>query len=290
MIPKLCIIGDPVEQSMSPVIQTAMMKALGVEGSYERVRVAREQLPGFLERARAGEYTGFNATMPLKTDLARLLDELDPSARAVEAVNAVVRQPDGRLVGYNTDGDGFVEAMRIRLGVDSQGGKTALLGTGGAARAVSAALARSAPSELHVCGRSRLKVDRICECVYHAAGGQLSAAPHLFDPVSLFSACENASVLVNCTNLGMAGRDQFQSFDFLDALPPDAAVCDVVYHPAETELLRRARAKGLKTMNGIPMLVWQGVLALEKFLGGQRVNREKMALAAYKALGAEGLS
>ncbi len=287
MTPRLCVIGDPVEQSLSPAIQNAMMKALGVAGRYGRARVSREELPAFLERVRAGEYTGFNATMPLKTDLVALVDELDPAARAVEAVNTVARLPDGRLKGYNTDGDGFVEAAR-RMGYDPIGAEICLLGTGGAARSVGAALAKADAGQITVFGRDQAATRNILQAMGRVAGPHVAIRSERFAPDLPLCAAERVRMLVNCTNLGMAGMEQFHSFDFLDELPWFAAVCDVVYHPRETELLRRARERGLRTMNGLPMLVWQGVLALEKFLGGQNLNREKMAMAAFAALGERG--
>ena len=105
-----------------------------------------------------------------------------------------------------------------------------------------------------------------------------------FDPATLSQIAESTQILINCTNLGMTGLGQFADLTFVDFLPADAVVCDLIYDPAETELLRRARERGLATMNGLPMLVWQGVLALEQFLGGAPLDRKAMADAAFAAL------
>lgn len=280
MIPRLCVIGDPVAHSLSPRIQTAMLSVLGREGSYTAVTVRREELPRFAERVRGGEFTGFNATMPHKVDLVELVDVLDESARLARSVNTVVRREDGALAGFSTDGAGFAEALK-GAGRDPNGLELTLLGTGGAARSLAAALPKAGVRLIHVCGRREAGVDGICETV-SAAGG--TAEGHPFDRDALANACGSAQVLVNCTNLGMAGQGQFADFAFLDALPPTALVCDLIYHPAETELLRRARLRGLEGMNGLPLLVWQGVLALEHFLGEEGLDRDRLAQAAFSAL------
>ncbi len=126
-VPRLCVIGDPIAHSLSPRIQAAMLAALGAPGTYTAQRVTREELPAFLERVRAGEFTGFNATMPHKQDLADLVDELDDSARRAGSVNTVCLR-DGRLVGFSTDGAGLTAALAergtspVRPAGDSAGG------------------------------------------------------------------------------------------------------------------------------------------------------------------------
>jgi len=281
MTPKLCVIGDPIAQSLSPVIQTAMLNALGLAGSYGRELVRREELPRFVEWVRAGEFTGFNATMPHKLDLPELLDEVDRGAQLAGSVNTVVRREDGALVGHSTDGAGFVEALR-GLGVDPKGAAITLLGAGGAARSLAAALSQAGAARLTVCARRSPPAQAVCAAAHQAGGAEAVEAG--FSPTSLRGACKSAQVLVNCTSLGMEGQGQFENFGLLEALPADAAVCDLVYHPAETELLRLARGGGRKAMNGLPLLVWQGVLALELFLGGEKRDRERMAKAAFEAL------
>jgi shikimate dehydrogenase len=153
-----------------------------------------------------------------------------------------------------------------------------MLGAGGAARSVAFALARAGAKQVIVCARNQEKAADLC------AMDSNVLTPTGFDPDSLTQAAGRAQVLVNCTSLGMEGQGQFQDLSFLDGLSSDAVVCDLIYHPAETELLRLAREAGHKTMNGLPLLVWQGVLALEKFLGRSGLDRSAMAKAAYAAL------
>ncbi len=273
----LQIIGDPVLHSKSPVIQGAMLAALGLDLEYTPHVVRRGELPQYLAWARERGVTGFNATMPHKEDLIPLLDEADPAAKTVGAVNTVCLRA-GKWVGFNTDGAGAVAALE-GAGLDPAGLTITLLGAGGAAKAVALALSAAGAKRVFVCNRTLSRAQALCA---QDPLGRLS--PAAFDVDTLTALAETSQLLVNCTNLGMAGCDhQFEDFSFLEALPRDAAVFDAIYHPAETELLARAKGRGLKTLNGLPMLVNQAVLALEHFLN-RPLNRKAMAAVAAAAL------
>lgn len=273
---KLCVIGDPVLHSKSPLIQNTMLTALGLDYVYLCQPVEKGSLPQWLQAAKAAGYGGFNATMPHKEDLVPLMDVLDADAVLYGAVNTVCIQ-NGKLYGYNTDGRGFVRALED-LGVAPRGKRVVLLGAGGAAKAVALKLVEQGVSALTVCNRSGEKASALC-----AHSDVMSTAT--FDPYSLIRAAEGADILVNCTSLGMAGG-QFDDFAFLEALPPMAVVCDLIYHPAETELLRRAKAGGHTAMNGLGMLIHQAVFALEHFTG-QTLDGGAMRARVEAALGAE---
>lgn len=274
--PRLCVIGDPVAHSLSPCIHGAMLAAMGSEGTYTAQPVRREELPAFLARVRAGEFTGFNATMPHKQDLAGLVDELDESARLTGSVNTVCLR-DGRLVGFSTDGPGLAAALEGQ-GVSLPGLSVTLLGAGGAARSVAPALLNAGAERVTVCARDLSRAADLC------ALDPDRLIPAGFSPAALSGAAAGSGLLLNCTSLGMTGQGEFDDLAFVDALPAGAAVCDLIYEPAETALLRRARERGLAAINGLPMLVWQGVLALEQFLGGRPLDREALARAAFAAL------
>ena len=275
--PRLCVIGDPAAHSKSPKIQSAMLAALGIAGSYTAQTVPADALPAFLERVRAGAFTGFNATMPHKEALLKLVDVLDKSAQRTGSVNTVCLR-EGKLIGFSTDGDGFVRALKGELGISPAGRCVTLLGAGGAARSVALALEKAGAAQVFVCNRSEERARALAEL----APGVLTPCP--FTPDTLAAACARSAVLINATSLGMAGQGEFPDLAFLDALPENAAVCDLVYHPAETALLRRARALGHSAMNGLPMLVWQGVLALKQFLNRDDLDLSAMAAAAKAAL------
>lgn len=272
---KLCVIGDPVLHSRSPLLQNAMISALSLDYIYLCQPVPRGEAGRWLECAKFSGYAGFNATMPHKEALVPLMDELDDLARLCGAVNTVcLRQ--GRAVGYNTDGGGFLRAL-AELGVEPAGKKATLLGSGGAARAVAAALA-GAGARVTVCNRTAARAEELCAMAPHAL------TPAGFDPSSLSAAAEDSHVLINCTSLGMEGAGtQFDDLSFLRALPPDAVVCDAIYAPAETLLLKEARALGHPAMNGMGMLLHQAILALEHFTG-ESLDNEKAKSAALAAL------
>ena len=275
---KLQVIGDPVLHSKSPLLHGAMLAALGLDVPYTAKVVRRGELPNYPSWAQKNGVTGFNATMPHKEDLLPLLDGIDPAARTIGAVNTVCLR-DGRWVGFNTDGAGAVAALRDGLGIDPAGLTITLLGAGGAAKAVALALADAGAERVFVCNRTPERAEALC-----AQDGRGRLIPAAFDPDTLGRRAAQSRLLVNCTNLGMAGcSSQFEEFSFLDALPPDAGVFDLIYHPAETQLLAQARRRGLSTLNGLPMLVNQAVLALEHFLN-RPLNRRAMAEAATAAL------
>lgn len=276
---KLQVIGDPVLHSKSPVIQAAMLAELGLNDITYTARVVRRgELPDYLDWARENGVTGFNATMPHKEDLVPLMDGLDGAARAVGSVNTVCLR-GGRLHGHSTDGPGFLAALEHELRVSPAGRTVTLLGAGGAARAVACALAQAGAARVYVCNRTEARAAALC-----ALDPSGCLIPAGFDGEALSRLAADSDLLVNCTNLGMEGcPDQFADLSFLDALPRRAAVYDLIYHPAETELLRQARRRGLAAANGLSMLVWQAVLALEYFLD-RPLDRENLARAARVAL------
>ena len=256
---KLCVIGDPVAHSKSPLIHNTVLQALGLDYIYLCQYVPRGQAAKWLSCAAFAGYAGFNATMPHKEELVPLMDELDEDARRCSAVNTVCIR-DGKYYGYNTDGAGFVRALE-GAGVSPAGKRVLLLGAGGAAKAVALRLAREGAAQVVVCNRTLDKARALCGL---APGEPLTAAD--FDPLTLYQQARRCDLLVNCTSLGMTGTQaQFEDFTFLDGLRPGALVCDLIYSPPETQLLALAREKGHPTMNGLDMLIYQAILALEHF-------------------------
>ncbi len=275
---KLCVIGDPVLHSKSPLIQNTMLAALGLDYIYLCQSVPRGETETWLRCAAFCGYAGFNATMPHKEALVPWMDELDEDARMYGAVNTVCLR-EGRCYGYNTDGRGFLAALE-QAGVATRGQNVLILGAGGAAKAVAPKLCQAGDArQVVVANRTVEKAAALC-----AGAEKGRMIPAGFAPEELRRAAEQCDLLVNCTNLGMEGTGgQFSDFSFLEALPSHAAVCDVIYAPAETELLRRARERGLRTLNGLGMLIWQAVFALEHFTQ-TRIDGKAMVPLVEEAL------
>lgn len=236
---KLCVIGSPVSHSLSPAIHTEFLRQAGLEGTYAAVEITEETLPAFVAAAKSGDWDGFNVTMPLKERILPLLDEL--GSEVTTAVNTVVVR-QGRAIGHNTDGAGFLQAFPC----SPAGKKCLILGAGGAARAVCDALL-GAGAEVTVCSRKGVSLPG-AEVMPWA---ELNAAGY--------------DILVNATPLGMAGHEDFSDFSFLNALPAHAVVFDLVYHPAETALLQKAKALGLTAVSGLALLYAQAKLSFEYF-------------------------
>ena len=256
---KLCVIGDPVGHSKSPLIQNTMLQALGLDYIYMAQFVPRGGAEAWLKAAKTAGYAGFNATMPHKLDLVPLMDELDEDARMYGAVNTVALR-EGRAYGYNTDGRGFYQAL-LDKDIDPKGRTAVLLGAGGAAKSVALKLAQQGAKAVFVCNRTLEKAEELCA---HDALGRMRPAE--FDAETLKRLCARCDLLINCTSLGMTGVNaQYEDVSFLDALPEGVPVCDLIYAPAETLFLREARERDHPTMNGLSMLIWQAVFALEQF-------------------------
>lgn len=273
---KLCVIGDPVAHSKSPLIQNTMIGALGLDYEYTYQTVKRGETTHWLERVRSEGWAGFNATMPHKETLLSYMDELDEDARLYGAVNTVCYR-NGKMYGFNTDGGGFARAL-AGANIPIKGTRFVLLGAGGAAKAVALKLAQQGAGHVTVCNRTMEKAAAL------TAHSPDTMTPCGFTLPELSAACSESDVLVNCTNLGMNGSPDFETLDFLHFLPKDAAVCDLIYHPLETSLLKKAKQQEHPVMNGLPLLIHQAILALEHFTQA-KIDPTAMLPLVNKALG-----
>ena len=253
---QLYVIGDPVMHSLSPVLHRAMIAETGADYSYDARTVRAGELADFVRLAKAGGCAGFNVTMPHKEAIVPLLDQLDGMAAAIGAVNTVCIQA-GRAIGHNTDGTGLLDSLAAR-GFTPQGKKAVLLGAGGAAKAAFHALT-GAGARVTVCARRAEQAAALVErCPDRGTACALGSAA---------SAAADCDLLVNATPLGMRGKPPFSDLSFLQALPGDAVVYDLVYEPRETALLAAAAARGLPVMGGVELLVYQAVRAFAFFTG-----------------------
>ena len=258
---KLCVIGDPIAHTKSPLIHNTMLHALGLDYIYMAQSVPKGAAKDWLQAAKLSGYAGFNATMPHKLDLVPLVDYLDEDAALYGAVNAVAIRGD-IAYGYNTDGKGFLKSL-LEADIQPEGICAVILGAGGAAKSAALKLAQQGAASVTVCNRTYEKAEELC-----ALDSTGILRPASMNIHTLTDLMPKADLLVNCTSLGMDGTEhQFQDLSFLNHLPDHAAVYDVIYAPAETLFLKQARLRGHKTLNGLNMLLWQAVFALEQFTG-----------------------
>jgi len=278
---KVCgIIGDPIEHTMSPAMHNAAFEALGLDYVYLPFRVRREELPNAVSCMRALNIVGLNVTLPHKVNVIPLLDELDPLAERVKAVNTIVNN-DGKLAGYNTDAPGFMQAL-LAKNIEPEGKKIVILGAGGAAKGISFILA-GAGANLVILNRTLSRAEELASQIARFYRKNLKAVT--LSEEKLKQALDGADVLVNTTSVGMV-PDVDQTPVPAGLLNSYLVVFDIVYNPLETRLLREAKAAGARTIDGLDMLVWQGALAFEKWTG-QEAPFEIMKQAAIKALANE---
>ena len=267
MRPYAEVIGDPIAQSKSPAIHRYWLQALGIEADYRAAHVRSESLAGYLAERRADPaWRGCNATMPHKQAVIPLLDRIEPLAARVGAVNTIVREGDGSLTGHNTDVAGFLEPLHSMLEQQHLFRMARVVGTGGAARAIVAALA-ARNVVIVLAGRDPDKARALLDELDPGGEHHAVELAHFADPTE-FAFDDRAGcfdLIVNASPLGMAGQPPL-AFDLSHA-PPGSVVYDIVTHPADTPLLQAARAAGLRTIDGLSMLIGQAEVAFEKFFG-----------------------
>ncbi len=269
---KLAVIGDPIEHSLSPLVHGGVMEALEIPCAYEKVQVKKGGLPEFLSYAKKTGITGFNLTMPHKVDIIPYLDEMDAEAQVFDSVNTV-KIKDGKLFGHNTDALGYVMSLQTK-GYTIQNSRVVILGAGGVVRTLSLKFAKDGAKEIKICNRTMEKAEEIANSVHAKTGVPVFCDGFSVDGIT--KACRECDVLVNATPLGMHGVSrEFEDLSFLEVLPKDALVSDLIYNPDRTKLLTKADELGFKTINGLGMLIYQGILADEIYLE-KVLNREEI--------------
>lgn len=253
---RAAVLGWPASHSLSPRLHGYWLGELGINGVYRAVSVKPQDFSDKLRALAAKGYKGFNVTLPHKEAALSVVDEVDAEARRIGAVNTIVVGRDGRLSGSNTDGYGFIENLNANpaapdAGAIVAGNTVVVLGAGGAARSVVAALDNAGALEIRVVNRTTEKA----RALVHDIGREKGAAISVFSWPERQTALIDAALLVNTTALGMAGGPVLEIA--LDNLPPDALVTDVVYTPLVTPLLAAAAKRGNPTLDGLGMLIHQ---------------------------------
>jgi shikimate dehydrogenase len=269
------LFAHPAKHSLSPVMHNAALAQLGIAARYQARDVKPENLREALEELRGSSVWGVNLSIPHKQMALEMVDGISDEARAIGAINTVVHR-DGKLHGLNTDAPGFMRSLED-AGVNVRGCDVVVLGAGGAARGVCWAL-KQAGAKVAVWNRTAERARELAE--------EFKLEAFLTDDL-LKNAIEGSNGLVNTTSVGLENPDQSPIADHL--LPAGGEtngqwVCDIVYRPLKTKLLLGAREHGIKTIDGLGMLVHQGALALEAWTG-RDASAEVMRQAALEALG-----
>lgn len=262
----ICLIGSPVEHSLSPAMHTYSFEHLGIDCVYLAYEVTPENLEACAKGLKDLGFLGYNITMPHKLSIIQYLDEITEAAELMGAVNTVAIK-DGKAIGYNTDGAGFMRNLKEH-GVDVIGKKMTIIGPGGAGSAIYVQAALDGVAEIDIYRRNNDRqdatVDRVAK-VAEATGCKMRLID-LADQDALKASIAESTALINASQIGM-GDTEGQSLVPADYLCDGLAVADVIYVPRKTKLLEDAEAKGLKTINGLGMLLWQGAIAEDIWVG-----------------------
>ena len=261
------VIGDPIAQSKSPAIHGFWLGQLGIDADYRACHVTGAGLAEYLAARRADPaWHGCNVTMPHKQAVMPMLDRIDPLARRIGAVNTIVRSGDGTLAGFNTDAGGFLEPLQDELAGTHYFRMARIMGTGGAARAIIAALADQGFTVV-VAGRDPAKARALLAELAPAGEHHATDLAHFADPTEFaFDDREGClDLVVNASSLGMQGQPPL-AFDWSHA-PPRSIAYDIVTAPLETAFLRSGHSAGHRTIDGLAMLIGQAAVAFEKFFG-----------------------
>ena len=274
------IFGYPIGHSISPAMHRAAFARAGVDASYTAWETRPEDLAASIAKLRGDGYLGANVTIPHKQAAMSALDEIDPAAREIGAVNTIVNRA-GSLFGTNTDAYGFIESLRAESGFDPRGADAALIGAGGAARAAAFALADAGVRTLSIANRSP---ERAAALASEIAARGVSAQGMGLDSPRFPAACAASALIVNSSSVGMKGGPAEGASPVpLGAIRRGCVVYDMVYNPQETPLLAQAADAGALAVGGLPMLVHQGAAAWSMWTG-RDAPIEIMLQAAKEAL------
>ncbi len=251
------VMGDPIAQSLSPQMHDEWFRENGLDASYVPARVPRGMAEDGIAGLRLLGCSGWNVTVPHKSDVMPSLDRIDGQAAAMGAVNTVVREKDGSLTGCNTDGSGFVRSLEEAYGTHRKTEKILLIGAGGAAKGIAFALEEYGYGPITVTNRTKERAELLSSRLQHSGVMTIEEAEGQLD---------RFGIIIQTTTVGMHYSEEGTPLG-LDSIRPGTAVIDIIYNPLETEFLKQARERGAHTSNGVGMFVHQGALAFEHWTG-----------------------
>lgn len=253
------LFGDPVAHSKSPLMQNRAFRETGRNAAYAAFHIKPEHLGDAVKGIRALQFRGVNVTIPHKVEVMKYLDEIDEAAEAIGAVNTIVND-GGRLIGYNTDGIGYVRSLKEETGVDLKGKRILLLGAGGAARGIAYALAKEGAGRLTIANRTRERATELARAASEWTETRDIGLDSIADVIG------DIDVVVNTTSIGM-----HPSVDEVPMDPslfrPGMLASDLIYNPRITRFLREAEENGAKVHGGLGMFIYQGAYAFEYWTG-----------------------
>lgn len=280
----IALFGNPVGHSISPAIHNAAFTRAGLNYIYIPFELKENQLERALNSFDCFRIEGANVTVPYKTDVIKYLDELDEKARLMGAVN-VISYCDGKLKGYNTDGDGFLMSLKENAGITPEGHTILILGGGGAARAIAFSLAIHRAKRVYIANRTYERAAKLSEEINRAAKG--AAVPIHFDYDSLKAVSYKADIIVNATTVGMSPHTD-ESPVPIKIIHSSQLVCDVVYNPIMTRLLREASDKGCDVLTGLGMFIYQAIESFKIWTGIEPDYDELYEIAYRKLADSDG--
>ncbi len=255
------VIGDPIEHTLSPIIQNSAFNALNLDYVFLAFRVKPAQVEAAVNGMRALNVRGLNVTMPHKSTVQKFLDRVDLSAQIINSVNTILNK-ENTLYGFNTDGIGALKALREN-DVELKGRKVLLLGAGGAARAIAYTMAKEA-DELAVLNRTVKQAQDLAKLLEKTVNKKVATGA--LSPKEIQQNLQDSDILVNATSVGMKPNAD-ESPVAPKLLRPNLAVMDIVYNPIETRLAKEAKAAGAKVVSGVEMLIYQGAASFEIWTG-----------------------
>jgi shikimate dehydrogenase len=256
------VVGDPISHSISPKIHRTIFSICGINNNYSKFKINKTCIPAFLAAMKKSKIRGINVTIPHKIAVIPYLDRVNEISKICGSVNTIVNR-NGKLIGYNTDVFGFYATLK-KLKFDACKKNIAIIGSGGAARAAIFVLTKLEAKNIFIVARNLSKSEKICLDMETNAT-KISIFEFSYDNLTQVSV--KCDMIINATPLGMKGfAADFESFEFLKFLRPDAKVVDLIYNPVETNFLKSARKIGLAVQNGRLMLIWQAIFA-QKYFG-----------------------
>lgn len=258
------LLGYPLKHSKSPHMHNTAFEALGLDHVYMAFEVQDGFIKEGVEAMKILNAKGFNVTMPHKKKVMEFLDEISEDAKLIGSVNTV-KNSNGRLIGYNTDGKGFVKALEENR-VDFKNKKIVLAGGGGAARAVATQLALDGAGEIVIFNRTLSSAEEIIDNINKNVLSCRGTALELNEE-RMRKEIQDSAILVNCTSLGMKSTIDQSVISSPEGLHKDLFVADIVYNPEKTKLLKIAEEAGCRYMNGLMMMIWQGAIAFKIWTG-----------------------